>query len=50
VQILTKEEEKRVRYGFFIEVKIILNLFWFSKTLKFDTHKPLEGKTYSKEL
>jgi hypothetical protein len=23
--------------------------FWFRRTIKFDTHKPLEGKTDSKE-
>jgi hypothetical protein len=29
--------------------RIFLTFFWFRRMMKFDTHKPLEGKTDSKE-
>jgi hypothetical protein len=28
---------------------IFLTFFWFRRTMKFDTHEPIEGKTDSKE-
>jgi hypothetical protein len=36
-------------FRWFFFFSIFLTFFWIRKTLKFDTHKPFDGKTDSKE-